>query len=233
MYSITIGNKNTWNDWHLTPKNRPYVVPPTPKTNFIDVPGANGSLDASTALSGSMKFNNRSGNWDFIVENDFKPWHELYSEIMNTIHGKALKVVLSTDPLFYYEGRISVSNWDTGRNWSTISLSYTFAPYKKLVNGTMRNWIWDTFDLESGYIHTYENIPISGTTPVEVVGAPVEAYPLIESSASGITVSLDDATAILSQGLNRVTAFKIQNGTNNLIFTGTGTVSIDFEGESL
>ena len=44
-HSITIGSKNTWDDWYLIPSSRPVVNPPKPKTKYIDIPGADGHLD--------------------------------------------------------------------------------------------------------------------------------------------------------------------------------------------
>ncbi len=41
-HSITIGNKNTWDDWHLIPATRPLFNPPTVKTNMVNIPGGDG-----------------------------------------------------------------------------------------------------------------------------------------------------------------------------------------------
>lgn len=34
-HSITIGEKNTWDDWHLIPTSRPLVNPPSVNTHLI------------------------------------------------------------------------------------------------------------------------------------------------------------------------------------------------------
>ena len=41
---------DTWEDFHMAPKARPFVAEPPVKTNYIDVPGANGSLDTRRPL---------------------------------------------------------------------------------------------------------------------------------------------------------------------------------------
>lgn len=231
-HSIIIGDKNTWDDWHLVPTKRPFVAPPDVNTKYADVPGRDGQLDLSTALTGKPTYANRSGQWDFYIDNDFLPWYELYSRIMNYVHGKQFKMVLEDDPYFYYEGRLSVPNYSPGSNWSQISLSYIVGPYKKLLDGASRAWIWDTFNLQTGVVREYKDIPISGETEVSVQGAPIEAIPIITSSASGISVEKDGHETMLTQGINRVTAFTIATGSNALMFDGTGTVSIDFDGRS-
>ena len=70
-HSITFGDKNTWDDWHLIPSTRPLVNPPSRKKNTVDIPGADGSLDLSNVVSGHPVYENRSGSFEFIVENGF------------------------------------------------------------------------------------------------------------------------------------------------------------------
>ena len=48
---------NTWNDWHLIPSSRPLINPPSFKSNYIDIPGANGSIDASTTILTYPRYN--------------------------------------------------------------------------------------------------------------------------------------------------------------------------------
>ena len=47
-HSITFGEKNTWDDWHLIPSSRPVFNPPVFREKFIDIPGVSGLLDLST-----------------------------------------------------------------------------------------------------------------------------------------------------------------------------------------
>ena len=121
---------NTYDDWHLVPEKRPLVVPPTQKTKYLDIPGANGNIDLSDSLTGYPVFNNREGEWNFYVLNDYGEWQNRFSSIMTAIHGKRLKAVLEDDSGYYYEGRFSVSSWDSEQNWSQIKIKYSVAPYK-------------------------------------------------------------------------------------------------------
>ena len=83
-----ITGKNTWDDWHLIPSTRPLVNPPKPNTKGIQVPGRNGTLDMSRVLTGYMTYQNRTGSWEFIVDNDHWGWAVAYSAIMADIHGQ-------------------------------------------------------------------------------------------------------------------------------------------------
>lgn len=97
-HSITFGTKNTWDDWHLIPTTRPVFNPPTVKASTIDLPGGDGVLDLTEFIAGRPLYNNRTGSFEFIADNDFMRWEELYSEILNYLHGRSLKAVLEDDP---------------------------------------------------------------------------------------------------------------------------------------
>lgn len=135
-YSVTFGDKNTWDDWHLIPSSRPLVKPPNKKKNIVDIPGADGSLDLSDVVSGGPVYENRTGSIEFIVENGFRKWSELYSEIMNYLHGKKMKMVFEDDPEYYYDGTYYVSDWNSGPQYSTITIEYDVKPYKYKIDGS-------------------------------------------------------------------------------------------------
>lgn len=73
--SISMGSKNTWSDWHLIPDGMPLVEPPPIKSNkgdYVDVPGAHGSLDYTGILSG-IKYGDREGSWTFSLIQTMEP----------------------------------------------------------------------------------------------------------------------------------------------------------------
>lgn len=129
-HSVTFGNKNSWDDWHLVPKSRVIFAPPAVKTKYVDIPGANGSLDMTEALTGSPAYENREGTLEFIVVNGYGSWADRYSEIMTYLHGKRLSAVLEDDPNYYYTGRFAVDSWGSDGSWSVITISYNVSPFK-------------------------------------------------------------------------------------------------------
>ena len=137
-HSITIGDKNTWDDWHLVPSSRPLVAPPPVKTSYVEIAGGDGALDLTESLTNRPTYGMRTGSWEFIVVNKgqlpysgtFSKWCDLYSEIMAYLHGKSLRVILDDEPGYYYTGRLSVSNWTSAPGNSTITINYTLSPYK-------------------------------------------------------------------------------------------------------
>lgn len=155
-HSITFGDKNTYDDWHLISKVRPSFNPPTQKTNYIDIPGASSSLDLSESITGYPVFNDREGSFEFMVLNDHQPWHQLYSEIMSYLHGKRLKAELEDDKDWYYEGRFTVGDYQAGDSasspWSKLTINYRVGPYKWLNKLSTQDWLWDPFNFYTGVI---------------------------------------------------------------------------------
>ena len=132
-HSVTFGTKNTWDDWRLIPAILPVFAPPPLKTNYIELPNTDGEIDLLTMLVGFPTFGNRTGSFEFIVDNDFERWNMLYSTIANYLHGQVMQAVLEDDPLFYYMGRFAVNEWKSDRNFSMITIDYSVAPDKQLI----------------------------------------------------------------------------------------------------
>jgi hypothetical protein len=135
-HSVTfiIGNseikKNTWSSWHLIPTSRPVFNPPAVKTEYVDVPNSDGVIDFTESLTNSPTYKYREGSIEFIVENGHQRWSDLYSEIMNVLHGKYGKAILEDDPNYYYEGRFFVNGWKSDTHWSLITIGYKVKPQK-------------------------------------------------------------------------------------------------------
>lgn len=129
-HSIQIGSKNTYDDWHLLSTSRPVVAAPQPKLIFEEVPGSSNTIDLSESLTGAVEYYDRSGSFEFIVENDYVSWELLYSEIMTYLQGRTFKMILEDDPNYYYEGRFAVNEWRSEKDWSKIVIDYRLKPFK-------------------------------------------------------------------------------------------------------
>lgn len=162
---------DTWKDFHMAPKARPYVAEPTVKTNYIDVPGADGSLDYTEALTDSVLFGNRTGQWDFIVDLPYTVSSNVsaktgitvtnalafQSAILKFFHGRKFDQIILTDELvydfrdktkvvdgYYYTGRITVKSNPATKDYIQITLQYNLEPYKHPIMSTKNyNWKWN------------------------------------------------------------------------------------------
>lgn len=162
-YSITIGEYNTYDTWHLIPMERPAISPPPKKTNTVDIPGANGKLDLSNALTEYPLYDNRTGSIEFLIEPDHEEtWQELYSDVMNKLsfcdasYEGQIPAQMEEDPNWKYVGLWTVNTFKSGKNYSTITLDYDLYPYKKRLYDSVSDWLWDSMNFEKGFIHNRE-----------------------------------------------------------------------------
>lgn len=230
-HSITFGDKNTFDDWHLIPTSRPVIAPPPLRSHTEDIPGGFGSLDLSEALTGYPLYDNRTGSLEFAVVNDkWSNWSLAYQTILNYLHGRRMKMILEDDPSYYYIGRFTVDSWTSGENYSTITINYDLYPYKKQIVSTSEQWVWNSFDFEYGYITEYFNLTVDGSLSVLVKACGEPTVPVITSTAS-MTVTVNSKTYNLSAGRNYITSLVAPPNTDTTYkFTGNGTISVDYRG---
>ena len=152
-HSVTFGDKNTYDDWHIVPSSRPLFSMPSVKEKYIDLPGSDGSIDLSEAITGYPVYANRTGSMEFIVLNGYGQWYDRYSEIADYLHGKYMLAFLEDDPNWYYIGRFSLNEWRSEKDWSRIVINYNVEPYKWSFVTTNEPWLWDPFNFETGVIY--------------------------------------------------------------------------------
>ena len=161
---------DTWEHFHMAPKSRPFVADPPVKTNYIDVPGADGSLDYTEALTDSVLYSNRTGQWDFIVDLPYEVDSKVgaitginvsnalsfQSAILKFFHGRKFDQIILTDELeydlrdktkvvdgYFYTGRITAKTSLATKDYIQITLQYNLEPYKHPIGSTKNlNWKW-------------------------------------------------------------------------------------------
>lgn len=220
----SIGFKDTWNDWSLIPSDRPVFVLPTLKTNFVDIPGGNGSLDLTTVLTDYPTYENRTGSLDFIVIEDpkrtIKSWTERITDISTYLNKQPMTAILSDDPDYIYKGRFYTTNWDNGDQYSTLTIDYNIQPFKYQ---------------KTPFTHTVTG---SGTETLNTSDIEVQEIVFDEFVVSGsdsYRCSIDGGMnwIRLRDGSNRIPAIRTYNGSGQIVFTGTGDVSIKYRGGKL
>lgn len=136
-HSITFqdlsGNsRNTWTDWYLIPSSRPVVAQAGVSSTLTEIPGRkDGPIDNSKLLTGRLQYSNRSGSFEFLVDNDHEYWETIRSKIVEFLHGKRMRVILEDDPDYYYEGRVSLNEWRSESWNSRVTIGYMLGAYKR------------------------------------------------------------------------------------------------------
>lgn len=227
--------KNTWDDWRLVPTSRPVINPPEAKRVEVEIPGADGIIDLTESLTGETCFKNRVGTIEFLVENR-KQWFDVYSEILDFLHGEKMKIFLADDLDFFYTGRVYVNEWKSEEKKSLIVIEYNVDPYKFERYGSLEEWEWDRFNFETGIVREYKDLKVDGILSIVIPGRRKTVIPIFNvksNDGNGISVSYAGATYTLPDGLSRGLNIVLKNGENILTFEGSGTVSIDYRGGRL
>lgn len=231
-YGVMFGDKHSFRDFGLYPKSKMIVNPPDVREVYVEVAGADGDLDITEALTGRANYESREGKFEFTVM-DRARWDAIYSGLMNTLHGRKMRVVLDEDPYHYYYGRIKVDSFKTNKHTATITIEGYFDPYKKSLIANSLDWLWDPFNFETDYAMNYGDLAVDGSLSVTLVGSRMPVTPNI-SVSSNMTVEFDGTTYQLTTGDNRIAGLVLDDTTEyELAFTGNGTVSIEYEIGSL
>lgn len=236
MNGVTFGTKHSYRDWGLILKSRPVISPPSPKTVYVDIPASDGIIDLTESLTGDVKFENRTITCEFNVLDARNRWSNIYSEILDFLHGQNMRIILDEDPTYYYIGRLKVNEWKSNKKTSTITIEGTVEPYKLEMFSSLEDWEWDSFNFETGIVRDYRNIRVDGSLNFTIEGrrkSVVPSFIVKSDDGSGLKVKFNGTTYDLVDGTDRVLNIIIKNGTNTLYFTGDGTVSIDYRGGRL
>jgi predicted phage tail component-like protein len=223
---VSLNGKHTNYDYGLYVTNTNPVAPPVAKTQHIEVPGRNGNIDITEALTGYTIYGNREITLQLGGKKIENAWPSFMSNFINEIHGKQVKVIFDDNPDYYYIGRATVeSDYTRGNRIATFTVTIDAEPYKYEVLSTIDAWKWDSFSFVNGIIRQYNNIAVSGSREYTVTGSEMPIIPVFVAS-SNMTVAFEGKTYQLKAGENKLYDIVIQNKQYQLTFTGNGTVSI-------
>lgn len=232
MKGILFGDKHSYKDWNMILVSKD-VSTPEPKTNNIEIPGADGVIDLTEALTGDVKYNNRKLTFEFAIRREFSKHLAIQSKISNYLQGKKLKIIMDDDKSFYYIGRCTINKFESNNTIGKLIIEVDAEPYKYDIQSSLEDWIWDTFSFEDGIINTKtDNISVLGEEEVIILGRRKRVSPEITTNGD-MEVEFNGNVYKLSAGKNKILDIQIQEGENILKFIGTGSVTIDYRGGSL
>lgn len=191
---------------------------PNPVINLISVPGMDGNLDCSEALSGSINYDNRQ-----IIIDAGKTIVSRYdqdSRIKNALHGKRMKIILSEDPQWYYVGRINVGEWVRECGIGHTTITCTCDPWKLKIEPTTVA----RADLSANY---------------KQLSLPNERRPVVPTItvAQDTTLLWQGNTYTINAGTHRLPDIQLQAGDNILKAkvpdSGTGSITVEYQEASL
>lgn len=191
------------------------IPPAKPKTSYVDIPGADGSLDL-TESNGEVRFSDRECTFTFTV-NPFEEstWEEKKTEISNLLNGKKVKITLDKDDEFYYFGRCTVDDYASDKRINKIVIVARVNPYKFKKNVTILN------------------VEISETPKIiNIMNSRKTVSPSITCTNDNTVVVFGGATYNMGKGTHKFLDIQFAEGNNTVTVSGEGAVTFEFqEGE--
>ena len=208
-----IGDKHTFGDWGLYLAERTITLPEL-RTNYITVPGRDGLLDLSEALTGEMHYDNRTvtltlGTFEALTG---VAWGALLSDVSDYVHGQRRTVVLDEDPDYHYTGRGKVESyeWDHhGRQQFVLSFDC------------------DPFRAKNEETTVSKSITTSDVT-ITLTNNGRAVVPTIEVTAE-TKITWQGSSIALSAGTHTVASIRIPTGSSTLsarTTSGTGEITL-------
>ena len=216
MYGMSIENFHSYIDFGLVPTSKPLVNLPSPKLEYLEIPGRHGSIDITESLTKEVIYEMRVGSFEFIVSNS-KKWDEIHSRLISLVHGKKVKIILDSEKEYVYQGRRLVREFKSDKNYSLITLDYKLEPYKYSVSD-----IKDDGDI----IYRLEDIVIKNSKSITLpFDSDMTLVPEFNNKTEEIiTLSFGEEEYKLKKGINR---FPEIRGRKDLKLTFTGSSIID------
>ena len=214
---FVIGSYHTFADWGCFIQSGWTLDSSKPKTKYVDIPGADGQLDLTSALTGEVNFGVREfkATLIFPLNKGRAAWGLLKTKISNAVNGQEMQIRLPDDESHFLKGRFSVGKYDDSTSIATLEISATLDPWR------------------------YKSIPtsvkstINGTQTVPLENERKPALITIETNVA-LTVKFDKKTVAVPVGKTEILDFVLKKGTNSLSITGTNaTVIITYQEASL
>lgn len=180
------------------------LEPPEPKTYTVDIPGGNGVIDLTEALTGDVAYKNRQQEFTFAVI-DVKNFEKVKTEVSNFLHGRAFDYTMTMDPGYTYHGRFSVD-------------SYSHEAYANGLLGQFKI----TVDANPYKLREATSLLVdcAGGKWLELTSARKSEYPKISVSSNTIVSYYDKNNTLqniqLEPGVYIIRSFKVSNQTKRV-----------------
>lgn len=234
---VTFDDKiHTGKDWGLKLISV-YIPMPQPKTQLVDIPGGDGSIDLTEVNTGRPAYKDRSGlelTFD-LMDGSYKVWFTKYSQFAESVHGRKVKMILDDEPDHYYMVRLEIDGEKTNSVYGQITLKGTAEPFKYDLQSSGEPWLWDSFNFQTGVIRTLKDIIINSTNrTVKILGAGIDTPPVfVVTQADNLKLTHGGRTYTLKVGRNRFPAVRVGKQDVTLAFSGTGKMTVEYRGRYL
>ena len=214
MNGIYFGEIHSYYDLNLI--LAPFTpAPASPQTNFLKVPGRDGSLDLTEA-HGEVKYDSRVFQFTFTIDpSEGIPFDEKLTQVSNALNGRKFKITLDRDLDYYWLGRCVVDKYAQKKTIGQIVVKATVDPYKLK------------------HCATTQTVALSSDEQtISVFNGRMAAVPSIECTDDNTAITFGNSTFTLNAGTHKILNIRFVEGINVLKLKGSGTVTFTWqEGE--
>lgn len=210
LRGVQFGDYQTAEDWSLIMHEKS-VSPPIPKTNYVSVPGRDGDLDLTEALSDVVNYQDRTASFTFLLtEGSHADREALITEIVGKLHGQRMQIIDTDDyPDYYMIGRITVQDVANNNAYGVIKLQAVCNPWRYAINQTSRTV---TVAQKDGTVSVvFTNSGYKTVTPTLTV-------------TGSVTLTYGTTSTTLAAGTYTLPGLRFSPGVNTLTVAGAGTV---------
>lgn len=210
MKGIRFGNNHSFDDLHLVLSTMK-IPPAKPKTSFIDLPGADGSVDLTEAF-GRVKYSNREASFTFTVLPN-QNFEQVKRFVCGKINGSRMKILVEKDPDYFWNGRCYVDEYNSDAALNQIVVAAILDPYKLKET--------ETFSFSSSTDERNADFHIKGDFPVTL------EWQFTKETSIKIGTDLQK----FSPGKYRM--YDIEPGTFNFTYSSNGDFTVSYQERAL
>ena len=215
LRGVQFGEYHTAEDWNLILHEK-IVSPPVPKTNYVSVPGRDGDLDLTEALSGVVNYQDRKASYTFLLtDGTHADRVELISQIIGVLHGQRVQIIDTDDyPDYYMIGRLSVTDVSNSNAYGILKIEAICQPWRYAINQKIK---------------TVNVTASDGTVTVTLTNNGYKTVAPTLTVTGSITLTYGSTSTTLSAGTYILTGLRFTPGANTVTVAGTGSISINYQ----
>lgn len=215
LRGVQFGEYHTAEDWNLIMHEK-IVSPPVPKTNYVSVPGRDGDLDLTEALSGVVNYQDRTASYTFLLtDGSHADREELISQIIGVLHGQRVQIIDTDDyPDYYMIGRLSVTEVSNNNAYGTLMIEAVCQPWRYAINQKSE---------------TVTVAASDGTVTVTMTNRGYKTVAPTLTVTGSITLTYGTTSTTLSAGTYILAGLRFTPGVNTVTVAGTGTITISYQ----
>lgn len=209
MNGWTIDGCHTLDDYQLELLAGFKISAPQPRTNYIEIPGLDGVLDASEVF-GTKVYDQRDIEAKFIyVGDDYEDAFACANTFINAVHGKKCVIVMDMDASYQYDATLYVdATYDN--MIAMVTLTGEAYPYKLRTSTTS------------------VSVDVVEEATVELSNERMPTFPTITVDAD-MRIVFGDTSIALTSGTYYATDIMLEQGVNSIACYGTGNITFEYQ----